>query len=236
MSKLGVLVALSLPMFWGCAVTPPQFYGAGRAESKSITFPKVGQKAQVTAGGIVHLRTNYSSLFSRRLASVLSLERTMIFHDVRVTPAEPLYAATLEGKEVYCTKINVSYDVFGRAFEPACFRETEPGKFGEIMVVRSPHVFTKSIVPPASFSSVEQPIRISSLPLKRELVFDGAEEGILFFTERQYEANLETPGKFKPAVAKVGQLPATVIVNGVSLNILEFSGGSLTYSVAVPWE
>lgn len=71
--------------------------------------------------------------------------------------------------------------------------------------------------------------------LKRELIFEGHQNGSAFFTEKEYEFSLDTPSKAKPILVKVSEVPSKININGLLLNVVEVSANSLTYSIEKSW-
>lgn len=137
---------------------------------------------------------------------------------------------------VYCTARNVYSDPLTGPLAKACFVTAEKGKFNKIKAAPGSYWFTKDLTPAIDYVGAEIPLIFGGKPLKRELVFEGAQNGNLFFTEKLYEMSLDSPSKAKPLLAKVDAVPAQTSLNGAVLNIVAYTANSLTFTLQQAWE
>lgn len=230
-TKVSVLVAAAV--LAGCAAKPV-ITGDSAPQQKNATFPKAGQQVHVVTGGLVHLRADYTSRFGYHLKQPISMGFGL--GRLNVSNEDMLVAATLQEKPVFCTTRKTYSDPLVGAIKPACFVEAEKGNFSQVKVAPGEYWFTKDLTPSIPFVGNEVPLSNSGKILKRELVFEGQQNGSLFFTEKQYEFNLDTPSKAKPVLSKVDAAPAQINLNGAVINVIAFTANSLTFSLEKAWD
>lgn len=209
--------------------------GDSTVQQKNVSFPKQGQQVHAVVGGLVHLKTAYQSSYAYRL--VLPLSMGFMLGKVIVSNEERLFQGSLDGEDVYCTRSKVYYDPLVGPHTTACFQSAAKGKFNNIKVAPGGAWFNKELSPPIDYV-VGSEIAFSSggKPLKRELIFDGAEKETLLFTEKIYEHSVETASRAKPLMTKVESVPSKVTLDGAEINIIKYTNNSLTYSIEKPWE
>lgn len=217
----------------GCAAVPV-VSGDSVPQQKNASFPKIGQQVHVVVGGLVHLRANYTSQFNYRLKTPISMR--FMLGRLNVSNEEMLISATLQNNPVFCTIRRTYSDPLVGATKPACFVEGEKGAFDKVKVAPGEYWFTKDLPSPVQFLAVELPVRQAGHALKRELVFEGYQNGSLFFTEKYYEYNLEAASKAKPVLAKIGAIPARVILSDAIINVIAVTPNSLTYTLERSWD
>jgi len=228
----GALLVLIVALLSGCLATPQTKVDA-YAQNRVLSYPRTGQKIFAVAGGIVHLKAEYSSAYEYSLAQPLN---TNFWLQRLVVPTnEKFRAAVVEGKEVYCSQSKVIIDILTGPFREACFI-LEDGKFRKAMAFPGGEAMAKEFSPPLEVSRTELILSQSGKVLKRELIFDGAQDGNLLFSERIYEGRVDVPSRSKPLVSRVRQLPMTVEVAGVLLTIEDYKSNSLTFTLDRPWQ
>jgi len=232
--QIGLTIAIAALI--GCAAKPI-VKGDSELQHKKATFPKIGQQIHVVTGGLVHLHTDYRSRFAYRLSQPLSIRFTLGW--IKVTKDDVLFEASLEGQDVFCTVRNVYYDLLIGLVGPtrnACFVQSEKGKFNKVKAHPGEYWFTKEIDPAIDYIGSEVPFIADGKPFKRELIFEGSQNGNIFFTERLYEMSLDAPSKAKPLFAKIDSIPTEIFLDGAVLNVTSFTSNSLTYNLIKSWE
>jgi len=224
--KFMALVAIALLV--GCAAKPI-VKGDSEAQKKIANFPKLGQQVHVVVGGLVHLHADYASRYTFQLTNPIAMGFAL--GKLHVSPQDALAESSLDGVKVFCTTRFVYIDPLAGPQATACFVPSSRGKFGKVKAAPGSYWFTKDLAPEVDYASVEVPQNELGKPLKRELVFDGAQDSTLLFSEKVYEVTLESPSKSRPVFAKVESIPAKISVNGVVINVVAFTANSLTYSV-----
>lgn len=217
----------------GCAAKPI-VKGDSAPQQKDATFPKEGQQIHVVTGGLVHLRANYSSRYAYRLTEPWSIGFTL--GRINVLKEDILFEASLEGQDVFCTVRFVYNDLLLGPTRNACFVPSEKGKFNKVKAHPGEYWFTKDVSPAIDYVGAEIPLIVVSKPLKRELIFEGSQNGNLYFTEKIYEISLDSASKMKPVLAKIDSIPSQVSVNGSILNVVAYTANSLTFSLQKAWE
>jgi hypothetical protein len=227
-----VISALSL-MFAGCA-TKPVVSGDSSVELKDVIYPKTGTQSTVKPGSIVHIRANYSSSFTHNLTQPLSMG--VMLGNIAVDVTEPLVQANLSGENMYCTTSKTYRDPLTGPHAISCFLEGQKGTCTQIKTAPGSIWFTRDLPAPIQFVSKEVPVANGGRPFKRELVFDGARDGALFFSEKFYETTLVTANRIKPLISKVERRPMQITLDGAVLTVLDFTDDSLTYKLDKPWD
>ena len=171
----------------GCAAKPT-VKGDSAPQQKNATFPKAGQQIHVVNGGLVHLRADYTSRFTYRLTKPLTIG--FMLGRINVSTEDLLAEADLSGENVYCTVRNVYSDPLTGPLARACFVPTDRSKFSQIKAAPGSYWFTKDLNPAIDYVGAEMPMVSGVKPLKRELVYEGSQNGSLFFTEKSYEISL----------------------------------------------
>lgn len=233
MKTLTLGIVAIIAVLAGCAAKPI-VKGDSAPQQKNATFPKDGQQIHVVNGGLVHLRVNYSSRYAYQLKEPLAIG--FMLGRINVLREDVLFEASLEGEDVFCTVRNVYSDPLVGSIRNACFVTSEKGKFNKVKAHPGEYWFTKDISPAIDYLGAELPVVTGGKPLKRELVYEGSQNGNLFFTERLYEITLDSPSKAKPLLAKVDAVPAQVSLNGAILNVVAYTANSLTFTLQKAWE
>lgn len=228
-----LVIVATIATLAGCAAKPI-VKGDSAPQQKNLTFPKEGQQIHVVNGGLVHLRADYMSRFAFRLTRPLSMG--FMLGRINVSTEDVLTEAELDGGNTYCTLRNVYSDPLTGPLAKACFVPAEKGKFGQIKAAPGSYWFTKDLIPTIDYVGSEVPLIVGSKPLKRELVFEGSQNGNLFFTEKFYEISLDSPSKAKPLLAKINTVPAQISLNGAILNVVAYTANSLTFTLQKAWE
>ena len=217
-----------------CAATKPIAGRDSTVQQKSVSFPKQGQQVHVLVGGLVHLKTDYQSNFTYNLAKPLNMG--FMLGKVKVSPGDRLAKSTMDGEEVFCTATKVYYDPLVGPQAIVCFQSTNTGTFNNIKAAPGVVWFNKELMPPVEYVSSENAVGANGKPLKRELIFEGAEKESLLFTVKLYENSVEAASKLKPMVTKVDSVPSKVAIDGIEINIHKYTNNSLTYSIEKPWD
>lgn len=217
----------------GCAAKP-MLVGDSVAQQKNLIFPKTKQSIHVVTGGLVHLHADYKSLYGFKLKEPLSIGFTL--GRLNVTTDDVLLLHTLSDKPVFCTVRRVYSDPLLGPQARACFIEGEKNKFVQVKVAPGQYWFTKDLPNPLPFVGSEIPSSNNRRVLKRELIFEGHQNGGIFFTEREYEFSLENPSKAKPILVKIEKVPSKIDVNGLIINIDAVTSNSLTCSIEKAWD
>jgi hypothetical protein len=228
-----LIIVPTIVVLAGCAAKPI-VKGDSAPQPKNATFPKEGQQIHVVNGGLVHLRTDYTSRFSYRLTKPLTMG--FMLGRINVSTEDSLAEADLDGGNAYCTMRKVYSDPLTGPLAKACFVSAEKGKFSQIKAAPGSYWFTKDLNPAIDYVGAEIPMISGSKPLKRELVYEGSQNGNLFFTEKLYEISLDSPSKAKPLLAKIDAIPAQVSLNGAILNVVGYTANSLTFTLQKAWE
>lgn len=229
--RFGLLIAaISLV---GCAASPI-VGGDSKVEPRAASYPKPGQTTVAAQGGLVHLKADYSSRFTFRVKEPVSTR--LALGKIFIGTEEPLIEAQLESAKVYCSAGRTYIDPLKGPFKRSCLIEGEKGKFNQVKAAPGEVWYTRNLESPVSFESVELPVKIEGKPFKRELMFEGVQNGKLFLTERVYENNLESPSRARPLQVSLESFPSVVSVNGISLKVLSASESSLTYELVKGWD
>jgi len=226
-------VVAAIAALAGCAAKPI-VKGDSAPKQKNATFPKVGQQVHVVNGGLVHLRADYSSQYVFRLTSPLAIGFAL--GRINVLKEDILFEADLEGQDVFCTVRAVYSDPLVGPIRNACFVPSKKGKFNKVKAHPGEYWFTKDLSPAIDYVGAEMPVITEGKPFKKELVYEGSQNGNLFFTEKLYEISLDSPSKAKPLLAKVDVVPAQVSLNGAILNVVAYTSNSLTFTLQKAWE
>lgn len=234
MNKTIAIAVSACGLILASCASVPVISGDSTIQQKTAIFPKQGQQVHAVVGGVVHLKADYQSSYTYNLSSPLSMG--FMLGRVIVSKEEMLYQGSLNGEDVFCTRSKVYYDPLTGPFAIACFQSTEKGKFNNIKVAPGAVWFNKRISPPINYVGSEIVFGSGGKPLKRELIFNGAENETLLFTEKIYERSVETASRTKPLMAKVETVPSKVTLDGTEINIINYTRNSLTYSIEKPWD
>lgn len=233
MSRKIFSALLALVFTTGC--TAPIIKGDSAQNKKQLSFPKVGVPSTAKAGGLAALYSDYESRHVFQLTKPLHIS-VMLVNKIRVSTDEKLYESDIDGETVYCSEHNTYYDALTGPWAKACFKSTTPGKFSSVIYRPGAVWLSKAITPAADFISREVQDQRQVFPLKRELIFEGTQSGVLMFSERIYEKSLETPSRVKPLIASISSLPAKVSLDGMDINVLQADADALTFEVVTPWQ
>jgi hypothetical protein len=228
MKVVKFLALVAVAFLVGCAAKPI-IKGDSEAQQKIANFPKLGQQVHVEVGGLVHLHADYVSRYAFRLTNPISMGFAL--GKLNVSPQDALAESSLDGVEVFCTTRFVYIDPLTGPHTTACFVPSSRGKFGKVKAAPGSYWFTKDLAPEVDYASVEVPQSQPGKPFKRELVFEGAQDSTLLFSEKIYEVTLDSPNKSRPVLTKVESVPTKINVNGAIINVVAFTANSLTYSV-----
>lgn len=217
----------------GCAAKPLTA-GDSTVQLKTASFPKPGQQTHAVVGGLVHLKADYQSGFSFRLVNPLSMG--FYLGKVIVSSKDEITQSVLDGEVVFCTRSRAYIDPLTGPQAVACFQSVDKGKFSHVKAAPGSLWFNKQLSPPIDYVSSETAFSTGGKPMKRELIFDGGENGTLLFTEKVYENSVETANRSKPLMVKVESTPRKVSLDGAEINIVSFTNNSLTYSLEKAWD
>lgn len=216
----------------GC--TSPVIKGNSVPSQKQLSFPKVGVQSVVRSGAVAALYADYQSSHDFRLTKPLNMTVMMVSR-IAVTTDEHLLESEIDGETVYCTTNKTYIDPLTGPWANACFRSTSPEKFSSVTYRPGAVWLSKALSPEADFVSWESQIQGQVKPLKRELVFEGSQDGVLMFSERIYGKSLDTPSVIKPLMAQIPSLPTKASLDGMEINVLRVEGNALTFEVINPW-
>lgn len=217
----------------GC-VTPHAVSGDSVFTQKIATYPRLDQETQVKVGGLVHLHANYDSRFIYKLEKQFS--SSFMLGKITATTDDHFSESTSEGKTYFCSsRMIYSEPIFGPRSR-ACFTSSETGFLDRVQATPGAVPLTREISPPVSFTKEETPLLRANSFLKRELVFDGVQEGSLLFTQKIYEQSLMTPNRFKPHIVKIVTLPAKVVIDGAEFTIVKSTSSNLSFKLDKPWQ
>ncbi len=233
MIKRLTMVLASLTCLTAC-VTQPIASGDSTFQQKTASYPKIGSETQAKVGGLVHLYANYEGRFIYRLNQPLSMN--FMLGKVAVSNSEVLSESSIDGKAFYCSANNVYIDPMTGPFKPACFSSSSAGTFDNIRIAPGIVAMNKEVNPPVSFSKEEIVWQKLGAPLKRELTFDGIQDGALLFTQKIYEKSLAAPTRVKPHITKVKSLPTTIVIDGAEFTVVKHSSDVLTFKLEKPWQ
>jgi hypothetical protein len=225
-------IAATIAVLAGCAA--PKIQGDSAAVSKNVTYPKEGQQIHVVPGGLVHMRADYMSRYAFRLTEPFTVGFKL--GRIVATTEDVFLEANLEGKLVYCSQRYIWQDLLTIPQRRACFVSNQKGKFNQVMAAPGGFWLTNDLEPSIDYVSKEISIVLNSKILKRELVFEGSQNGNLYFTEKLYEISLDSPSRAKPLLAKVDSIPAQISLNGVILNVVAYTANSLTFTLQKAWQ
>lgn len=223
-----IAAALSLS---GCLIAPTIKKDA-YAETRTASFPKVVQKVYAVSGGIVHMKANYVSAYEYSLVEPLNTNYWL--QRLRVPVTEKFRAAAYDGKEVYCSSSMVIVDLITGPFRQACF-VLDGGKFTEVMAFPGGATMAKKFDPGLEVTRTEIIIPQGEKILKRELIYEGSQDGVLHFSERIYDNTVDVPSKKKPIAVKAEKTPLSIDVLGVNLSIQDYKYNSITYTLERGW-
>lgn len=232
-NAIKLAVCLAVVVLAGCAAKPV-LVGDSVSQHKNVIFPKVGQSVHVVNGGLVHLRADYKSKYGFKLKQPVSIGFTL--GRLNVTTDDVLFSATLQEQPMYCTVRKVYSDPLTGPQAIACFIEGEKSAFIRVKAAPGQYWFTKELPAPVPFEGSEVPSPSEGRVLKRELIFEGYQNGGIFFTEKEYEFSLGSPSKARPVLVKIDAAPVKINVNGLLMNVVAVTANSLTYSIEKAWD
>jgi hypothetical protein len=216
------------------ACTSPVLKGDSVETPKRVSFPEIGVPSTATVGSLAALYSNYQSQQVYRLTEPFKTF-SLLVGTVAVSPEDRLFVSDLKGETAYCTEgkaLNTNDFTTGKV----CFKSATPGKFHIVTYPSGATWQSKPISPEIDFTSHESAGASQAGPLKRELIFDGAQGNALTFSERIYERSLETPARVKPLMASVSSLPAKITLDGLELNVIRYDARTVTFEVIHPWQ
>lgn len=211
----------------------PAAIGDSAFQQKLVSFPRADQETKAKAGGLIHLYANYESRFIYRLTKPFSM--SFMLGKIEASGTEAFSEATIDGKTYYCSAGNIYIDPLIGPLRQACFYASETGNLDKIRAAPGLVAMTKDVNPAISFIKEEVPWRKLGF-LKRELIFDGMQDGALMFTQKIYEQSLTTPNRLKPHVVKVGALPAKITIDGAVFTIIKSTNDTLYFKLDTPWQ
>lgn len=233
MIKLITGLAICSLCLTGC-VTPHAVSGDSVFTQKIATYPKLDQETQVKEGGLVHLHANYDSRFIYKLEKHFS--SSFMLGRITATPDDHFSESISDGKTYFCSsRMIYSEPIFGPRSR-ACFTSSETGVLDKVQATPGAVPLTREISPPVSFTKEEMPFQRANSFLKRELIYDGVQEGNLLFTQKIYEQSLTTPNRFKPHIVKIVTLPAKIVIDGAEFTIVKFTGNNLSFKLDKSWQ
>ncbi|QEI06208.1 hypothetical protein FXN63_10430 [Pigmentiphaga aceris] len=222
-----LLSVLAVVILAGCAAKP-QLTGESAMQPKQLSFPAVDAPAVAAKGGVVHLRANYLGSYTYRLRDTLSVG--FMLGRLSVTSANELLEAELQGERMYCTQQRVFSAMLEGPSKHACFgRGPTDGVFNRVRVAPGEYWFTKDLPQGVPYVSTERGVSVDGSPLKREIYFEGSENGVVLFTVKTYDQSLDGQARMRPIMLPVPTLPATVDVDGAQILIEKVTPNALTY-------
>lgn len=225
--------SIYLLLLTGCA-SSPMLAGDSTSVRKTVSFPKQGQQGHALLGGMIHLRADYQSGYVFKLVSPLAM--SFALGKIRISSDEIMTQSALDGEVVFCTISKTYLDPLTGPQAISCLQSIENGTFSKIKAAPGAMWFSKDLSPPIKYIGSENAIAIGDKLLKRELFFNGGENGTLLFTEKIYENSIDTASKSKPLMVKIESVPSKATLDGAVINIIAFTNNSLTYSLEKPWD
>ena len=226
-------LCLSLMALTGC-VTNPVSTGDSAFQPKKIIFPRINQQLQVKAGGLVHLYADYESRFVYKINQ--SFTMGFMLGKIVAPNDEQFYESKTDNAVYYCSSKKVYIDPLTGPHAQACFLVNADGRSDKIRVTPGMIAMTKDVSPSVSFTKIEIPWIANNSVLKKELVFDGSENGVLSFTQKIYEKSLEAPTRLKPALVKVESMPVKISIDGADMTVIDYGKDSMVYELNKPWQ
>lgn len=233
MIKLLMILFIGSTCLTAC-VTQPIAIGDSAIQKKSVIFPRIGQEAQAKAGGLVHLYANYDSRFVYKLTKPFSM--SFMLGKIEASTDESFSESSIEGRTYYCSTGNIYIDPLTGPLRQACFFSSDTGNLDKVRAAPGLVAMTKDVNPSISFVKEEVPLRKIGSPMKRELIFDGIQDGALLFTQQIFEQSLAMPNRLKPHVVKIGLYPASVTIDGAVFTIIKSTNDTLSFKLDSPWQ
>lgn len=223
----------SLIILSGCTV--PVIKGDSELTKKLISFPKVGTITTTQVGNIAVLHTNYLSRHVYKLEKPF-LKNVMLLSKITVSNDDELLKADINGDTLYCTQFNAYIEPITGPRAIACFKSTSPGKFSSVTYRPGAIWLSSDISPEIEFKSNEVQIKDKSLASKRELVYEGSNNGIISFSEKIYENSLTQPSRIKPVMVKIDSVPKKITINDLEINVINHNSNNIVFELIKPWQ
>lgn len=231
--KNSLVLAMGALLIGGCA-TKSLIVGDSTVQQKNITFPNVGQQVHAVAGGLVHLHANYQSKHIFTLVQPFS--SGFMLGKIVVSTDEQLMQSSLDGESVFCTATKTYRDPLTGPQAQVCFLSNGKGKFSRLKAAPGAIWMSKDLAPPIDYVSAEVGNSPTGALLKRELVFEGSDKGVILFTEKIYEVSAEKASRTKPIAVTINSVPMKITLDGAELTVISYTNTSLTYSLDKSWQ
>ncbi len=134
----------------------------------------------------------------------------------------------------YCSVNRLYSDLIMGPTSPVCFVSSAGGQLDKVRATPGMMTMSQSITQPVSLLRQEVPVGAGGA-FKREMVFDGARDGMLFFTQHTYEQSLGKPSRSKPLIVKAQPLPVTVTSDGTEFTVVASKDGAITVRLDKAW-
>lgn len=230
--RLGAIL-LGCGALAGC-VTTPKITGDSLYTDKVVTFPSGNGARDIKPGGLVHMRANYSSRVMYRIEEAVSMR--FMLGRISIAKTDLFFAADTDGRKRYCSDKKLYADLIAGPTSVVCIVESDAGRLDRIQAEPGAVQLSASLSAPAKFSQHEIPWPQLNKPLKMELIFDGASEKVLSFTQRIYSDSLETPSQIRPHLIRVPSMPHQFSVDGAQLMVTSISNNTISAQVLKGWE
>lgn len=226
----GLLVCLAVT---GCA-TQPQTTGDSLYTDKAVSFPSSSGIRDVKRGSLVHMRANYSSRVVFRLAETLKMR--FMLGRVSAEVGDNFYAAEIEGRKAFCSEKKLYFDPLMGPQSVICISNGPAGRLDKIEALPGAAMLSSVLPNPVKFSQHEVAWPQQGGVFKRELVFDGASQNVLAFTQRIYEKSLDQPSQIKPHLVRVQTMPMVVLIDGAQLLVTAIGAETVSLQVIQVWK
>jgi hypothetical protein len=230
------IIFISVALFLSGCVAIPKINSAGDISDKNISFPVLNQKIFVVSGGMVHLKTAYTSGYRFKLKQPYQQSVQLGMASISVGSEEELIPSVLDGVEYHCVTNNGYKDLIGFTNKNVCFYEDQ-GKFTKVRYAPGAYWFSLNLSP--SIDTIKNEIIVSKSKsyAKKELIYDGSSlNGNLIFIEKEYIDNLTKPSKLRPVAIKIDGVPTSIEVSGAIINVLEYTPSSMTFTLEKSFE
>ncbi len=211
----------------GCSLPPST--GDSMLQSKNISYPQRDKVMKIKSGDLVYVITNYESKFIYKINQPLNIN--WMLGKVVVAKDDEFFESTINEKKYYCSSRKIIKDGLGIPQSEGCFLINTDGKSTSLRAKPGMIPLTKEIGSSIDFAKIELPIFVDKKVLKRELIYDGAENSTLAFTLKLYEKSLNDSSRSRPVLIRAGVTPFVIKIEDVNISIISYEKNILTYEI-----
>jgi hypothetical protein len=212
------------------ACTPAVSVQQPDAITKKGQEPSINVVSMANVGAVMFTEYNFSETTATRLVDAVN-DTFGLGARVQAPAGTVLYAATVSGRQAYCTATAAYAEPLGGFSRPVCFFDTDQdGLLDEYWVTGTVEAASRK-VPPVQYTQMQTTSNVGG-GFRKDLLYQGIQADTLRISYREYVDDMARPAFQQDLTYNIekGQ-PTTVVFQNVRMEVFAADNSGVRYRV-----